>query len=193
MADESTTLAERFKEIFGKETTPLLAAASISEDYKLDDSPFINFDRSMYNPSLIMKKIQFLLENNIVRIWNDDILQTKKQLEISDGDKLNKANQMIDTTETSSLNTSPHFIKHQNSHKQLLVSNRKDQFKNNGEEETITDILMRHEINDKVIAYNTKTMSTYLFEILDKLENTKNPIFKNSLLQKCGEFIGMVE
>ena len=28
----------------------------------------------MYNPSRIMKSIQYIFENNVIRIWNDEIL-----------------------------------------------------------------------------------------------------------------------
>ena len=36
--------------------------------------PQLVLETDMYNPSRIMKSIQYIFENNVIRIWNDDIL-----------------------------------------------------------------------------------------------------------------------
>lgn len=36
--------------------------------------PQLVLETDMYNPSRIMKSIQYIFDNNVIRIWNDDIL-----------------------------------------------------------------------------------------------------------------------
>ena len=36
--------------------------------------PQLVLETDMYNPSRIMKSIQYIFENNVIRIWNEDLL-----------------------------------------------------------------------------------------------------------------------
>ena len=36
--------------------------------------PQLVLETDMYNPSRIMKSIQYIFENNVIRIWNEEIL-----------------------------------------------------------------------------------------------------------------------
>lgn len=53
--------------------------------------PEIITDRSMYQPSRIMRTIQYIFDQNVVRIWNDDILKVDKanQKSLASGLSLN--------------------------------------------------------------------------------------------------------
>lgn len=52
---------------------PLLSRKS-SEIMKQAIVPQVVLDRSMYEPSRIMRSIQYIFEQSVVRIWNDDVL-----------------------------------------------------------------------------------------------------------------------
>ena len=50
----------------------------VNNDNSFRDEKHI-YDTSQYKPSTIIKRIQFLTENNVIRIWNDEIAQNNKE------------------------------------------------------------------------------------------------------------------
>lgn len=52
---------------------PLLSRAS-SKEWELAVVPQVVLDRSMYEPSRIMRSIQYIFDQNVLRIWNDAVL-----------------------------------------------------------------------------------------------------------------------
>lgn len=44
--------------------------------------PELVLDTSMYKPSKIMRKIQYIFDQNVVRVWNDEILKQAEKFEI---------------------------------------------------------------------------------------------------------------
>lgn len=50
----------------------------VNNDNSFSDEKHI-YDTSQYKPSTIIKRIQFLTENNVIRIWNDEIVQNNKE------------------------------------------------------------------------------------------------------------------
>ena len=53
-------------------------AEAIEEGKKMSlvTVPQLVLGTEIYKPSLVMKKIQYIFENNVIRIWNDEILST---------------------------------------------------------------------------------------------------------------------
>lgn len=52
---------------------PILSRAS-SKEWELAVVPQVVLDRSMYEPSRIMRSIQYIFDQNVLRIWNDAVL-----------------------------------------------------------------------------------------------------------------------
>ena len=51
---------------------PILSRAS-SKEWGLAVVPQVVLDRSMYEPSRIMRSIQYIFDQNVLRVWNDAI------------------------------------------------------------------------------------------------------------------------
>ena len=64
-----------------KDELPLIGTKSSSKPvkYKQAALPTWVFGTEIYEPSRIMKAIQFVWEQNVIRIWNDDVLSEKGQ------------------------------------------------------------------------------------------------------------------
>ena len=58
----------------GYRLIPILGGYDCDSDFSFATVPELILDREMYKPSAIMKSFQYVIENNIVRIWRDDIL-----------------------------------------------------------------------------------------------------------------------
>lgn len=43
-------------------------------------NPELVLDTSMYKPSNVMRRIQYLFDQNVIRVWNDKILEQKENL-----------------------------------------------------------------------------------------------------------------
>ena len=52
---------------------PILSRTS-SKKWELAVVPQVVLDRSMYEPSRIMRSIQYIFDQNVLRIWNDAVL-----------------------------------------------------------------------------------------------------------------------
>lgn len=52
-----------------------ITSRKTKNDMKLATVPELVLDREMYEPSKIMRSIQYIFDNNVVRIWNDEILK----------------------------------------------------------------------------------------------------------------------
>lgn len=71
---------ERYERALHAGLVPILGAQEIGESTTLATVPELVLDRSMYNPSRIMRSIQYIFDHNVVRIWKDEIL-TRHTLE----------------------------------------------------------------------------------------------------------------
>ncbi|MBO6114511.1 MAG: DUF4116 domain-containing protein [Lachnospiraceae bacterium] len=62
-----------------KQTIPLLSKESINDELNqnLEMIPKWMFGTEVYDPSRIMKKIQYVWENNVIRIWEENVLKYK--------------------------------------------------------------------------------------------------------------------
>ena len=74
-------LCERYESAKGNELLPILSHSDGKTKGKKSKKkmvvakvPQLVLETDMYNPSRIMKSIQYIFENNVIRIWNEDIL-----------------------------------------------------------------------------------------------------------------------
>ena len=51
---------------------PVLSC-NTNKEWKLAIVPQVVLDKSMYKPSRIMRSIQYIFDQNVVRIWNDEV------------------------------------------------------------------------------------------------------------------------
>ncbi len=69
-----------FREAYKSGEIPLLSQYAVSkqketEQMTLATVPELVLGTEMYDPSRIMRSIQYIFDNNIIRIWNDEILK----------------------------------------------------------------------------------------------------------------------
>ena len=89
-------LNNRFKSAKNNGEIPLLSQYSViykekPENMTLVVVPKLVLGTEMYKPSRIMKSIQYIFDNNVIRIWNDDILTNDfETTSLSIEDKKNK-------------------------------------------------------------------------------------------------------
>lgn len=57
-------------------------------------APVLSMDKAMYSKSNAMKSIQYLLERNVVRIWNDRVLEGSPSIHL-DGDAPDNAKGLL--------------------------------------------------------------------------------------------------
>lgn len=69
-----TPMIEHYKNALENKSIPLLGALAGNESLTLATSPELVLDRTMYEPSRIMRSIQYIFEQGVIRIWNDDFL-----------------------------------------------------------------------------------------------------------------------
>jgi len=74
-------LCERYEAAMNNELLPILGHSDGKTKGKKSKKkmvvakvPQLVLETDMYNPSRIMKSIQYIFENNVIRIWNDEIL-----------------------------------------------------------------------------------------------------------------------
>lgn len=77
---DGKSMLERFTAMAKEEKLPILSH-SIDKGNVLATVPQVILDRSMYEPSRIMRSIQYVFDQNVLRIWNDAVLS------INDDDK----------------------------------------------------------------------------------------------------------
>lgn len=63
----------RFINLAEEEKLPVLSRDA-GKNWELATVPQVVLDRSMYEPSRIMRSIQYIFEQNVLRIWNDEVL-----------------------------------------------------------------------------------------------------------------------
>lgn len=73
LSDGESMLARYLSTPSREKRLPILSRAS-SKEWELTVVPQVVLDRSMYEPSRIMRSIQYLFDQNVLRIWNDTIL-----------------------------------------------------------------------------------------------------------------------
>lgn len=68
-------LSASYKKASSDGVLPILAAQETEPELTLSTIPELVLDRSMYKPSHIMRAIQYIFDQDVVRIWNDSILR----------------------------------------------------------------------------------------------------------------------
>ena len=79
--ENEPTLLENYHLASKKKEIPLIGKKELNENMEnnIATIPEWVLDKEIYKPSRIMKAIQFVWQQNIIRIWNDDVLQTTSQ------------------------------------------------------------------------------------------------------------------
>ena len=68
-------LSVSYKKASSDGVLPILATQEAKPELALATIPELVLDKSMYEPSRIMRAVQYILDQDVVRIWNDDILK----------------------------------------------------------------------------------------------------------------------
>lgn len=87
-----TRFEHSFLEAVGKGQLPLLAGHSDGRRAKLANVPRVVLDTEMYEPSRIMRAVQYVFDKGVVRIWNDDVLKLghdSHEVEEAEGNSFN--------------------------------------------------------------------------------------------------------
>ena len=63
----------RFRTLADKEKLSILSR-NVNKIRKLATVPQIVLDKSMYEPSRVMRSVQYIFDQNILRVWNDTVL-----------------------------------------------------------------------------------------------------------------------
>lgn len=72
---DGTLMLEKFDEAAGNKSLPILSKKDFNRsDARLNNIPEIVLDTRMYNPSRIMRSFQYIFDQNIIRLWKDEIL-----------------------------------------------------------------------------------------------------------------------
>lgn len=66
-------LANRYRAADKQGNLPILSTQARNSDSALATIPEIVRDRRMYDPSRIMRSIQYIFDQNVIRIWNDEV------------------------------------------------------------------------------------------------------------------------
>lgn len=83
---ESKKLLKNFRQISSKGGLPVLSSERKKNKMELAKVPELVLDMDMYDPSRIMRSIQYIFDRNIIRIWKDEILNLPtKAKQIDDG------------------------------------------------------------------------------------------------------------
>ena len=80
LRDGSPMLA-RYSTVSKEGSVPILSCKS-NKRCGLATVPEIVLDRSMYEPSRIMRSIQYVFDQNVLRVWNDEILSMDSKVEL---------------------------------------------------------------------------------------------------------------
>ena len=67
------SMLARFNAMAKEESLPVLSRKA-NKKWELATVPQVVLDRSMYEPSRIMRSIQYIFDQNVLRVWNDAIL-----------------------------------------------------------------------------------------------------------------------
>lgn len=75
-------LCERYEDAKSKALLPILSRADgkgkkSKKKMVVTKVPKLVLETAIYNPSRVMKSIQYIFENNVIRIWNDEILSAE--------------------------------------------------------------------------------------------------------------------
>lgn len=75
------TMLERYEKALVEGSIPILAHRAMDEGVSLETVPEIVFDTEFaYDSSLIAKKIQYVLDQRVIRVWNDDVLGEARKM-----------------------------------------------------------------------------------------------------------------
>lgn len=75
------SMLTRYSSLAKEERLPILSR-NVNKKWDLAMVPQVVLDRSMYEPSRVMRSIQYIFDQNVLRVWNDAVLS------INDDDKL---------------------------------------------------------------------------------------------------------
>ena len=78
-----------------KGSIPLLSQFAVSKENETQNMesakvPELVMGTEMYSPSRIMRSIQYIFDNNVIRIWKDEILAASVDMKAIDGSKEKK-------------------------------------------------------------------------------------------------------
>ena len=80
---DGTSMLVRYSSEAEKEKLPILSR-NVNKKWDLAKGPQVILDRSIYKPSRNMRSIQYLFDQNVLRIWKDEVLS------IEDKDEFNR-------------------------------------------------------------------------------------------------------
>lgn len=85
---------EKYKEAYNKGSIPLLSRYAITKENKNEIMkaaivPKLVLGTEIYKGSRIMRAIQYIFDENVIRVWNDEILYTdfNKNLSIENNNR----------------------------------------------------------------------------------------------------------
>ena len=78
LSNGESMLARYLSTPFREKKLPILSRTS-SKKWGLAVVPQVVLDRSMYEPSRIMRSIQYIFDQNVLRIWNDAVLSIEEK------------------------------------------------------------------------------------------------------------------
>lgn len=81
LAEKSPELLKAYMAAQQEGRLPILSSHNTQNDIALATIPDLMFDDFMYDQSRIMRSVQYVLDQGVVRIWKDDILPSCKQSE----------------------------------------------------------------------------------------------------------------
>lgn len=84
ISSNGTKLLDSYRKATDDEKTPVLAVYNIHKESTLATIPDVFLDISMYKPSNIMRKIQYVLEHDVIRIWRDEVLMSNSSKTVQD-------------------------------------------------------------------------------------------------------------
>ena len=81
------SLEKQYKVALDNGLLPILSTQETGKSTALATIPELVLDKSMYDPSRITRSVQYMLENNVVRIWKDEVISKSNLLGLGEGQK----------------------------------------------------------------------------------------------------------
>ena len=75
------SMLARYSSAFDDGKVPILSGNS-NKKWALANVPEVVLDRSMYEPSRIIRSIQYIFDRNVLRVWNDAILSMDSEMKL---------------------------------------------------------------------------------------------------------------
>lgn len=78
--DNGASILDQYLEMSKENKLPILSH-NTNEKWELATVPQVVLDKEMYKPSNLMRSIQYIFDQNIIRIWNDAILKMRNGID----------------------------------------------------------------------------------------------------------------